>query len=369
MSFETDSYVHNLFVTRHDIITSLTFSDVQFFLNSLHIAPLIVDEAKQIIICPTVCHNALTEPASQKLYWYQNYKLFHCYTDCGKNMTIFEFYQKFMSLNYGPVSDEDTNLYISKCIKHLAINEYKPLKETINFDKYKFDKTIPELKEYSPNVLDNFVKYYHPQWLHEGITREAMDNFNIRFSLLQNAIIIPHYDIKSRLIGIRGRFFEEQDLLYGKYHPITVGDTTYNHMLGYNLYGIHLNAHAIKMRHSAIIVEGEKSVLLDAGYHPEISNVVAICGSSLNKYQVSLLTDILGVNEIILALDKEYVSCYDNKGKQYQKHLYDICKKYSNQASFSYIWDYENLLNEKDAPLDRGKDVFDYLYKNRIKVL
>ena len=45
-----------------------------------------------------------------------------------------------------------------------------------------------------------------------------------------------------------------------------------------------------------------------------------------------------------------------------------MCKKYSNPASFSYIWDFDNLLNEKDSPFDKGKDVFDYLYKNRIKV-
>ena len=45
-----------------------------------------------------------------------------------------------------------------------------------------------------------------------------------------------------------------------------------------------------------------------------------------------------------------------------------ICKKYSNQASFSYIWDFDNLLKEKDSPFDRGKEIFEELYKNRIKV-
>ena len=99
-----------------------------------------------------------------------------------------------------------------------------------------------------------------------------------------------------------------------------------------------------------------------------MSNTVAVCGSAINKYQISLLTDILGANEITLALDKEYVSCYDEKGKKYQKHLYDICKKYSNQATFSYIWDYDNVLEEKDSPFDKGQDVFEYLYKNRIRV-
>ena len=45
-----------------------------------------------------------------------------------------------------------------------------------------------------------------------------------------------------------------------------------------------------------------------------------------------------------------------------------MCKKYKNQASFSYIWDYDNLLEEKDSPYDKGKQIFEYLYKNRVKV-
>ena len=32
-----------------------------------------------------------------------------------------------------------------------------------------------------------------------------MDKYNIRFSPTQNKIIIPHYDINGRLVGIRGR--------------------------------------------------------------------------------------------------------------------------------------------------------------------
>ena len=40
----------------------------------------------------------------------------------------------------------------------------------------------------------------------------------------------------------------------------------------------------------------------------------------------------------------------------------------ANQANFSYLWDYDNLLEEKDSPFDKGKDVFEELYKNRIRV-
>ena len=45
-----------------------------------------------------------------------------------------------------------------------------------------------------------------------------------------------------------------------------------------------------------------------------------------------------------------------------------MCKKYQGQATFYYIWDMKNLLGHKDSPFDKGKEVFEELYRNRIKV-
>lgn len=117
----------------------------------------------------------------------------------------------------------------------------------------------------------------------------------------------------------------------------------------------------------AIIAEAEKSVLLDDGFYGDLSNTVACCGSNINKYQIALLTR-LGVNEIVIALDKEYTDSYSTKGREYKKKIEGICDKYKSLASFSYIWDYDNLLEEKDAPFDKGKETFEYLFRNRVKV-
>ena len=94
----------------------------------------------------------------------------------------------------------------------------------------------------------------------------------------------------------------------------------------------------------------------------------ACCGSTFNKYHISLLTDILGANEIIVALDKEYEDWRTPQAKKYRDKIEKMCKKYANQASFSYIWDYDNVLNEKDSPFDKGKNIFEHLYKTRVKV-
>lgn len=81
-----------------------------------------------------------------------------------------------------------------------------------------------------------------------------------------------------------------------------------------------------------------------------------------------MLTDILGANEIIVALDKEYTDWRTDKAKRYREKLENMCRKYKNQATFSYIWDFDNVLEEKDSPFDKGKKIFEYLYKNRIRV-
>ena len=357
-------------VSVKDIIDSITLTDVKNFLESLGVEQIDVNEEKQYLVCPTICHNPINEAESMKLYWYQNNKIFRCYTECDEAMSIFELYRKYMAINQYPITLEEAENYVKQFLKHIIISARRANSNFENdIEKYKYTNYIPVLEEYPSVVLDYFTKYYHPLWLKDGITKEAMDKFKIKFSLGQNKIIIPHFDIEGRLIGIRGRALEKKEIEEcGKYRPVQIGKILYTHPLQFNLYGIYEHQKAISKRRCAIIAEAEKSVLLDDGYYGEWSNCVACCGSTFNKYHISLLTDILGANEIIVALDKEYTDWRTEKARKYRDKIERMCKKYSNQASFSYIWDFDNLLNEKDSPFDRGKEVFEELYKNRIRV-
>ncbi len=356
-------------ISIQDIINSITLDDVRVFLESLGVDQIAVYEDKGYLVCPTICHNPLDEAESMKLYWYQNNKIFRCYTECNEAMSIFTLYQKFMRINYHKVEFEEAVDYVKKCIKHITISRGKKYKSDIDFEKYNFDSAIPQLTEYPKEMLTYFLPYHHPLWIKDGIKPEVMDKFNIGFWNRENKITIPHFDIDGRLIGIRARTLDPEEAAeYGKYRPVQIGTTLYSHPLHFNLYGIYEHKEAIMKRRSAIIVEGEKSVLLDDGYYGKYSNAVACCGSTFNKYHISLLTDILGANEIIIALDKEYTDWRTEKARKYRDKIERMCKKYSNQASFSYIWDFDNLLNEKDSPFDRGKEVFEELYKNRIRV-
>ena len=356
-------------ITTQDIINSITLEDVKTFLESLGVDQIAYYPEKGYLICPTICHNPLDEAESMKLYWYQNNKIFKCYTECNESMSIFTLYQKVMALNYHKVEFAEAVDYVKKCIKNLSVSKTKKYKSEINFEQYKFDASIPQLTEYPKAMLSYFLPYHHPIWLKEGIKPEVMDKFNIGFWNRENKITIPHFDIDGRLVGIRARTLDvEEAELYGKYRPVQIGNVLYAHPLHFNLYGIYEHQAGINKRKSAIIVEGEKSVLLDDGFYNDYSNTVACCGSNLNKFQISLLTNKLDVNEITIAFDKEYQNWSSQEALAYRLKIENMCKKYKGYATFYYIWDINNLLEYKDSPFDKGKEVFEELYKHRIRV-
>lgn len=366
---EADKEAYFSSVNLYDIINSITLQDVKHFLESLGVDQIVVNEEKQYLICPTICHNPLHEAESMKLYWYQNNKIFRCYTECNEAMSIFELYRKYMALNYYNISLEEAENYIKHILQHIIIAEKPANNFNIDFEKYKYTTNLPRLKEYPKEVLDYFITYHHPSWLKDGITPEVMDKFQIKFWLSQNKIIIPHFDINNRLVGIRGRALEPQEIEEcGKYRPIQIGNILYTYPLQFNLYGLNYHKEAINKRKCAIIAEAEKSVMLDEVYYGNLSNTVACCGSSFNKYHISLLTNIVHANEIVIALDKEYDNWRSEQAHKYREKIENMCRKFNHLANFSYIWDFDNLLEEKDSPFDKGKEVFEELFKNRIKV-
>ena len=190
-----------------------------------------------------------------------------------------------------------------------------------------------------------------------------MDKFNILFSKKDNKIIIPHYDVKNRLVGIRGRALDQWEVEnIGKYTPIKIENTFYSHPLSMNLYGLNLTKSNIKRTGICYVFEGEKSVL-----HLESSNMVnmsvAVCGSIFSIFQLKLLLKYKP-KEIVICFDKEEKAGED----KYYNKLLNMCKKYTNYCNFSFIYDFNNLLDLKDSPIDKGEEIFKELLRKRIKV-
>lgn len=306
------------------------------------------------IIFKTICHNHSADDASMKLYYYPKTHTFHCYTDCGETFNIFEMFKKRYELLH-----KKYDFYKDIVLK---IGNTSPIKEKENFYQFYnsiYDTNNNNIEVHLPNLnkgLLNIYSFYPTtEWLSEGISEDIMRTYNILYSISENKIIIPHYDLKNNLIGIRGRSLNKEDEEIGKYMPIKIQGTIYSHPLGYNLYGLNLVKENIKRFKTAIVAEGEKSCLLYGSMFGQDKNiVVAACGSNFHKYQLDLLRQC-GAERVLLAFDKEGETW--EKQEKYFHKLKSICQRYSNYVTMGFIWDTSGLLQLKDSPFDRGKEV------------
>lgn len=345
-----------------DLVNSLTPKDVIELMKTL--GAQLIDEKTDVLIFNTICHHSNESDGSPKLWYYKDSHRFMCWTECGSmNMTEFlEHYYETRGLTYDWYQD------IFLLIKNYGnVNTFQ---EGFDIEKYHSNRLEYEIKKpqklsiYSENVLAAFEKIYPQDWLKEGISKETIDKYNILFSISQNKIIIPHYDVKGNLVGIRGRAEDEYEIEnLGKYMPVQIEGTWYSHPLSLNLYGLNITLEAIKRTGFCILFEGEKSVLKMDTYYGNNNNAVAVCGSNFNKFQLKLLMMYAHPQEIIIAFDNEE---QQNQHSYYDK-LSEICKKYNNYAKFSFIYDRKSLTDKKDSPVDKGKEIFETLLLNRIK--
>lgn len=322
------------------------------------------EEKEKFFIFPTICHNINSAEASMKLYLYKDTKLFVCYTEDG-NMSIFKFlktYYETRQIEYDWFED----------IYNVVLNcgNFRPKEgfDTIQYqslkDRYRIKKKQVELEKYPSGILDIFMKNYPVEWLNDGISRRAMDKYNIKYSVSQNKIIIPHYDINNNLIGIRGRALNEWEIEnIGKYMPIQIEKKWYTHPLSLNLYGLNHTKENIKKYGICYIGEAEKFCLQSESFSfPNCS--CAVCGSQFNKYQLDILMKNCRPKEIVICFDKEE----KNKEDKYFFKLYNLCKKYINYCKMSFIYDNDNLLKLKESPTDCGENIFKKLLEKRIIV-
>jgi len=343
-----------------EIIEQLDDNKVKALLDKLQIP---FEEKGSYIIMPTVCHHADIDDASWKLYYYKNTHIFQCYTEDGA-MSIFSFLKRFYETrNYEYDWYNDILRVILDC-SNISFNAEDANKYKSIQDDYSQKKIRRELPAYPEGILDVFVKYYPIEWLNDGISRAAMDKFNIKYSPSQNKIIIPHYDVNGRLIGIRGRALNPWEIEnVGKYMPVQIEDKWYSHPLSLNLYGLNITKENIKRSGIAYLFEAEKSVLQFESFQM-LNCAAAVCGSKLNKYALDILIRECHPQEIVICFDSEE----EPKDDTYFNHLYTLCQKYNMYCNFSFIYDRERLLRLKDSPSDHGEEVFKQLLWKRVRV-
>lgn len=363
-----------LIFDKNDIKQALTIEQIFDLLQNWGAEP---EYTSFGILSSTICHNKPGE-GSKKLYYYSNSELFQCYSNCN-SFDIFQLVIKVMEIQNNIIFNlNDAIRWIAQKlgisgrleedIDDIGLEDWKYLANYERIQEIKINSQEVILKEYDDTILSRFNYQIKLQpWLQEGIAQEVLDYASIGYYPGGDQITIPHFDFNNRFIGLRGRTLcRLEGELYGKYRPLKINNELYNHPLGYNLYGLNWAKEHIKFMKKAILVEGEKSVLKYASYFGIENNIcVASCGSSLTSYQVQLLLS-LGINELIIAFDKQYEKCNTEESKKWAKKLVQIHNKYKNEILISFLWDKDEILGYKESPLDVDKEKFLYLFKRRI---
>lgn len=226
-------------------------------------------------------------------------------------------------------------LAATKICKQFIRREKKAGANTIFPEKY--------MEKYEKN--EDYLKV----WMDEGISREILDKYQVYYDGFSNRLVYPIRNLKGEIVNIGGRTLTPnwKDLGLRKYTYFAKWGGEMN-----VIYGLYDNLEAILEKKEVILFEGCKSVLLASTWG--INNTAAILTSHLSKSQMFILAK-LGVR-VVFALDKEVLIREDRNISGLKKF-----------TEVEYLWDRENLIEDKDAPVDKGKEVFDKLYQQRLR--
>lgn len=213
------------------------------------------------------------------------------------------------------------------------------------------EKPAPVHQILPDDIMDNYVwdEEKLKPWHDEDISWEAMRKFQVRYDPVSNRIMYPIRDMNGRVINVAGR------TLVADYKERGLRKYTYIYPLGTldTLCCYWENRAEIAEKKEIIIFEGAKSVMKCSGWG--INNAAAICTSHLNPAQFAILVK-LGVSAVF-ALDAEV----DVRQDPNVMKLLPFIPVYE-------IRNWDKLLDDKDAPVDKGEEVFEVLYRNRVRL-
>ena len=368
-----------MYLDKELILSSLTKEDVIKICMALGSSYPKQDNNGNLIF-QSICHGS----DSWKLYYYCtdiDYKkhIFHCYSRCSDSFNIVELVIRANRTQGKTITWYKALYYIAKTTGKIFTGESKEETKTSVITDFnwinrlqqikKNKKSIPNLTEISENILEVFYYAPHQDWLNDNISREALSRYEIGYYGLTNQITIPHRDMNNRLIGIRGRFLDQEDIeTIGKYVPLQINGRTLSHSLGSNLYGINVTQDKIKTIKKAMVVEAEKSCMQAYSYFGEDSFVVATCGSSITRTQIKLLLNYLQVEEVIYAPDRDY---HESNSYEAEVWYQKIIKRLAPLVPYCKVTlcaDSKKRLPYKASPTDMGKDILLELLDEKIVI-
>lgn len=348
------------------LISKLNTSDILRLMEYLGVSETMVRYGNDCLIFPTICHNELVNNPSHKLYYYESNKRFYCYTHC-KGLSIYDFIMNVYEARGLKLTFTQSHNLLSKIVDERVKHGFAIIEAPVDRRPKEIKKDwYTQLTVYNPHVLECFTqqpKYLAP-WLEEGMDYDVLCDFGVKFDMVRNRMVFPILDHMGRLVGIKVRNFNQKDIEeHRKYMPLWHNKELYNYPKMMVLYGFYQNRKTIRKAKEVILYESEKSVLLHGSYFTQ-NKAVAMSGSSFSEYHAIILKEA-GVERIVLAMDNDW----DEEGnKRYglEKALKEAVKikNFGFDVDVIYDWE-ENLLGNKDAPIDRGRQTYSKLYRER----
>lgn len=218
----------------------------------------------------------------------------------------------------------------------------------------KFQKQKSPLKSPSTTTLpDDYMQRYEKRaeklqvWMQEGISKESLEKFQVFYDAFSDRLVYPIRNADGKIVNVGGRILSP--------NWKEAGLRKYTYFFGWGgsmnvIYGLFENFEEIKKKREIIIFEGCKSVLLADSFG--IHNTGALLTSHVSTNQLKILAG-LGFR-VVFALDKDVRIRDDHNIKRLKQFV-----------NVSYIYDTGDLLDDKDSPVDKGREVFLKLYEGR----
>lgn len=334
------------------------------------------------IIFYSCCHHVVCKDHKPKLYYYIDTHSFFCYS-CSSAFDIYSLIEtRWHLLNQDCVFADVVNYIINL----LGLNYNKFTTDTIikktefswktMLEKYdRFGEINPILEVWDRNILRLFDQQYPVEWINEGISVQAMQQFQICYYTLYNQTVIPCFDENNKLIGIRVRNWEPERIKKAKYDSlVTITNyreknakkgTDFRFNTSKVLYGLNLNKYAIEHRKIVILAESEKAVLKSTTWYGHNSITVAMFGSSLGEYRKRMLLNYK-IDEIIIAPDYDYND--QESYEKWKKKQLKLGYLFKNFCTVSIIINLENIVSYKNNAFDVNQEQFEFLLNKRVNM-
>ena len=213
------------------------------------------------------------------------------------------------------------------------------------------DSNISEEKEkplqpISENILSYYKPYVNDLFYEDYIDYETQREFEIGFDEETNRYTIPIRSELGDLVGVKARYFDRK---------VPDGMSKYIYLepcaKSKIIYGLYKTLPYIKRVGRIYVGEAEKFV--EQAWSYGYRNTGGTGGKELSQYQIDLLVR-LGV-DIIFCFDKDVT----------REELEELAERFPEGVPLYYMFDEDNVLNEKESPTDKPVS-WEHMVKNNI---